>query len=95
MRYRKRYRKLALEVDAFRVEASAVLMVDPPDWIESALALGDCAIGSLRIYEGAFVVTTPHGPIRFCLGDWIVKDQFGNLHPYTDEDFWATFEELE
>lgn len=94
-----KYRKLPVEVEAFRVERGALDNGPVPEWITAALDLSEDVVGSVRFCKSLagfdFDLFTPHGSVSGYLGDWLVLDQFGHLWPYTDEDFHLVFEEVE
>lgn len=96
-----KYRKRPLEVDAVRVHLKVLGGVDSLDWVGVAVAARHGDVGSIRLVHDPvalradFEVVTPHGPIKCRFGDWVVRDQFGHLHPYTDEHFRLIFEEVD
>ena len=95
------YRKRPLEVDAVRLTREFLASDGCFDWVASAFDTRHGKVGSIRVIQEPsalqvdFIVVTPHGPVNCRFGDWVVRDNFGHLHPYTDEDFQLIFEEVE
>ena len=100
------YRKKSVVVEAFQLtKANHKTPELWPEWLQQAFVVkaDDDRVGKvwfgdavLAMFEnGALVIGTRGGVDIACIGDWVVKDEWGKLHSCKDDIFRATYEPME
>lgn len=86
-KYRKKYRKKPVEIEAHRVPVESVRHLASSYAWELAKWCG----GDLRD-DGAILILTLEGEMRADPGDWIIQGVKGEFYPYKPDIFEATYE---
>lgn len=98
-----RFRRRSAVLEAFQMtEERRLNQGDWPGWMRRAWKLDHGTLGALYpadvpsgAWTGALTLRALGGDYFVELGDWIVRDADGALSSYDNDDFEATYEEVE
>lgn len=84
-----RYRKLPVEIDAFKWTGDQD-QIDDPEWIVEAIKKGDVKfLGGLTM-----TISTLEGDMTAQIGDYIIRGTKGEIYPCKPDIFEAIYEEV-
>ena len=78
--------KQSAEVHAFRWSGGPDQRADPV-WAIEAIQLGRIRLRSIAPHTVALEVDTPTGTVAVQQGDWVIRNEDGELYTATDEQF--------
>lgn len=87
-----RYRLRTSVVEA--VQYNGKFGISIPEWVAEAMDKGDLHYGEVNGYD-KLLICTHEGIHKVGIGDYIIKESNGSLHPCGEELFLEIYEEME